>query len=281
MSTYGHSGRTPPYSHRAAPTNRAVGVQTPPSSPPHAVDSVEQRRLPQPVPKTTPALPTTELQDQPENAVSCGLPTPRSSLDSPHSRPAIDKLYKQITNHLASSNLERLELSLPIDDYIILRDRLETCSDRVRVNYDFINEWLVAMPNPSPVQESLQNFFITIVSTIQSKMAEINPTAVVQSLGPQSTRLMRSGRQTHDKGADLSLNVMLPGQPPLVYPTFVVEVGYSESWDELIEDAIDWLCGTDGHILAALAVKFVKPEKEDDFSDVEKWEGWMQLYVAR
>jgi hypothetical protein len=137
------------------------------------------------------------------------------------------------------------------------------------------------MPNPSPVHESLQNFFINIVSTIQRKMVEINPTAEVQSLGPQNTKLMRKGRGTRDKGADLSLNVMLPDRPALVYPTFVVEVGYSESWDELIEDAIDWLCGTDGHILAALAVKFVKPEKEDDFTDVEKWEGWMQLYIAR
>jgi len=94
------------------------------------------------------------------------------------------------------------------------------------------------------------------------------------------TTKLSSGRRTHDKGANDSFYIRIGrhGEAPL-YPAFVVEVGYMEAESQLLRDAQDWLCVSDGSVLAVLIVNFAKPTLHDDFPSIDKWAVYMQIYV--
>lgn len=56
------------------------------------------------------------------------------------------------------------------------------------------------------------------------------------------------------------------------YPNIVVEIGYSESYEDLIEDAKLWLLKTPRHpVLSIILFKFEKPAAVADFNNFDKW----------
>jgi hypothetical protein len=64
----------------------------------------------------------------------------------------------------------------------------------------------------------------------------------------------------------------------LGYPQILVEIGYSETYKDLINDARDWLLFSSGKVLSVLIFKWVRPSQQEDFGDVSKWRLFAELY---
>jgi hypothetical protein len=84
-------------------------------------------------------------------------------------------------------------------------------------------------------------------------------------------------KPTRQKLADRSYTIRCDRLPPAVYPCLVLETAYSESNPDLIADATHWLWESLGEVLAVIMVKFTKPWRPVDFSNVKKWKGWIQI----
>jgi hypothetical protein len=63
------------------------------------------------------------------------------------------------------------------------------------------------------------------------------------------------------------------------YPTMVVEVGYSETENELGNDAWKWLWGSEGKVKCVVLIKLIKPKSPSDFGDATKWRGYLDIHI--
>jgi hypothetical protein len=80
------------------------------------------------------------------------------------------------------------------------------------------------------------------------------------------------------KAPDEAFRVKIPGFPLRRYPNILVEVGYSETHPDLIEDARHWLCESNSQVLCVIIFCFKKPRRESDFSDLSKWKAFVEVY---
>jgi hypothetical protein len=262
------------------------GAPTPPHTPPKTAGSqsisskptishsLKTSTLPQAkASQSHPSIPALDILTPPQST--------RSSLDVSQD---VGELFTKIVEHRQGDNVEqRLELSVPLATFHELQVKLEHYPGQLRYNYDYINEKIISYPNPSAVHESTCRFFREKMShTLNDYLSQIDNRLVWGHRASQTTKLSSDGRRTHDKGADDSFYVRIGrrGKAPL-YPAFVVEVGYAEAENELLKDAEDWLCDSDGEVLAVLIVNFMKPALRADFPDITKWAAFMQVYVQR
>lgn len=82
------------------------------------------------------------------------------------------------------------------------------------------------------------------------------------------------------KVPDLSLEVTIDGvkESESPYPTIVVEVGYSQSYENLLGDIEAWLLGSLGHIKCGILVKLEKPASDGNFGDIARWKGFVEVW---
>jgi hypothetical protein len=68
-----------------------------------------------------------------------------------------------------------------------------------------------------------------------------------------------------------------------IYPNMIIEVGYSETWNDLEKDASEWLWGSEGEVRCVLLVNLMPPAgvspDSDDFRDETKWEGYLEIRI--
>jgi len=293
LETRTHSSLTTFYEYRPNISSGTAGIRTPPVSPPsQTMDQRISGKTTEPIPANSPNSPILSPRSSfvvvhaqaPDKLFCSTLPTSPGSNRPWEVTKGVDELYSEVINHRSGRGpRERLVLRVPLDKFKELRKRLEEYPGRLRYNYDYMNEKIISFPNPSAVHESTTKFFREIMaSKMSSNLAQINSGLVWAHWGSQTTRLTSNGKKTHDKGADEAYYVR-SGELDVIplFPAFVIEVGHSETIEELLEDAAHWLCQSQGHVLAVLVVKFNKPTCEENFHDITKWQAWMQIYVQR
>jgi hypothetical protein len=77
----------------------------------------------------------------------------------------------------------------------------------------------------------------------------------------------------HRFDADIMKEIIGWGFPPIV-----IEVGYSETYKQLVDDARDWLLFSNQKILSVIIFKWTKPVEEQDSLDPLKWELFAEVY---
>jgi hypothetical protein len=271
VSTSLSGAPTPPHT---PPKTAGSQSDVPTSCKPTISHSLKTSTLSQPdVSQSYPSTPDFDILTPPQSA--------RTSLDVSQD---VGELFTKIIEHRQGDNVEhRLELSVPLATFNELHAKLEHYPGQLRYNYDYMNEKIISYPNPSAIHESTCRFFRENMSgSMKSYLSQIDNRLVWGHRASQTTKLSRGSRRTHDKGADDSFYVRIGrrGEAP-VHPAFVVEVGYAEAENELLKDAEDWLCDSDGEVLAVLIVNFTKPALRSDFPDITKWAAFMQVYVQR
>lgn len=60
------------------------------------------------------------------------------------------------------------------------------------------------------------------------------------------------------------------------FPQMILEVGYTQSYRSLLEDARQWLLGSTD-VRSVLLVKFLKPKKRD-MHRVGRWRAWIEIW---
>jgi hypothetical protein len=155
---------------------------------------------------------------------------------------------------------------------------LPTIQGRLRYEYNWINEKMIVYPHPTPVHESISSFMDEIRNRLNSDLRSHN----VRLMDTGSSLITLKDENlvsTRDKIADRTYTIRCDGLPPAVYPCLVVETRYPELNPDPMGDATHWLWESLGEVLAVIMVKFTKPWRPVDFSNVEKWKGWIQVYT--
>jgi hypothetical protein len=79
------------------------------------------------------------------------------------------------------------------------------------------------------------------------------------------------------KAPDAALDIVRRGTRTR-WPQMVLEVGYSESTDQLRRDAMHWLLGTRGVVRSVMIIKLDGP-RGINFDKWQKWSGWIEIWV--
>jgi len=210
---------------------------------------------------------------------------PSLSSNTPgHILPA-DYLYDGVSKFLQLSR-SGSEGCLTISNVTVTlyKEIMPKLEKRLRCEYDFINEKMTVYPCPSPVHASIMNFIAQLATGVNSRLCSITsaPDICFADIGSYPARLKgENGQKTRDKQANRAYKIRYKGFKHQVYPSFVVEVGYLETYVDLQNNAKQWLCETAKQVVAVLVVKLTKPELAEDFVNIQKWGGFMELYVRR
>jgi hypothetical protein len=104
--------------------------------------------------------------------------------------------------------------------------------------------------------------------------------AKVKIIGSISRDLFSTdGRGLKWKTPDQGFRVTSPKLEARLYPNIVVEVGYSESHKDLLDDAHRWLTqALEDPVLCILIFLFRKPSESSHFADLSKWKVFLKVY---
>lgn len=237
---------------RAGTISAATKLLTPPSSPPHENPSIAHF-------ENHPLLaPDHAVRDLPD--LISGI---RSFLQ-------FSSLNPLVTNRLIVSNL---------DDHLYQSaiDKLLSTIKHLRYEYDWFDKKFTIMPPPSAVHESPQTFLSTIHATISHSLRQLVPNLWLLDGGSKMYLLKNELGRTRDKCPDRAFQLLCRRLGPIDFPCFVVEVAYSETYSDAVQDACHWLGETLGHVRAVVLIKFSKPLPRY-FSDIKKWKGVIEVW---
>ena len=151
-----------------------------------------------------------------------------------------------------------------------------------RFYYDARNSSIVVCGNESPIHKSTIQYFTEVVAKAQETLSRFQKCNVIMG-GMSKTDLYfeNETETTSLKGnsLDISLMVIVAGEGSLSqYPTIAVEVGCSETYEMLKKDVEAWLLGSLGYVRCAILVKLEKPALGSNFSDINLWGGYIEVY---
>ena len=275
-----------PYSKQPSPSTR-YSYSTPPSPP----DTLHQT----PSPTSTPTTPTTPSLDH------SAIDTSFSS--APSASASVGPLKEQqIAEQILweSSQTEGGRLRIPNIDSAsyhrittLVSNSAPTC---LCYFYDVKASTIVVDRLASAIHESLGTALARLQRHLQGWLAtKFGLKAEVLLVGQQKYNLFEnwedairgkcpdqgykiavSGRVSDEDAVDEESpdEDFQPHERWRFYPTIIVEIGFSESYDDLIEDAKLWLLKTPHHpVLSFILFKFQKPETSEpgDVMDFENW----------
>jgi hypothetical protein len=143
---------------------------------------------------------------------------------------------------------------------------------------------LTLRPMISHPHESLKDMLRMFTSSLDSWVQAMEPDYWLSDRGtPNLTLYWDQTAYQLGKQSDFSLRLVpyddnrteLVGW---VYPQVVVEVGYSETYKQLVKDAEDWLLASNGQVLTVLVFKWKVPWKPEQFTDLLKWGLFLEIY---
>jgi hypothetical protein len=205
------------------------------------------------------------------------VPTPTSPLTPP--TPCDDDIIKKILECAVANETQRVQIP-HVDEETY--DRIKSRTDaRLRYYYDFNSCSIIINTLPSDVHESLQEY---LTGSLKVSLARWVKTIIANTrvtvMGSVDRDLVSAdGSRLKGKTPDQGFQVKIPDLDIRDYPNIVVEVGYSESHTDLINDARCWLTLThDEPVLSVLIFCFKKPSRDSDFTDFSKWKAFVEVY---
>jgi hypothetical protein len=149
--------------------------------------------------------------------------------------------------------------------------------------YDVDNKSIVQCANESPIHESTCQFFHTVTEAANSRLQTLIPSCSVTAGGASKADLFDAGGRKRVKGKvpDFSFDVAVGDEETPLFPRIVVEVGYTETYDDLHKDIKRWLLGSGGYVRCGILVKLEQPADDCDFSDYSKWKGFLEVWYRR
>jgi hypothetical protein len=132
------------------------------------------------------------------------------------------------------------------------------------------------------IHESVVGYFRwNLAPEIRSWLNAVLPDVCVRPSGNTTKTLTHvDWRQSFNKEADEGLFIWSTEAGNYGYcPTMVVEVGYSETQNELENDAWKWLWGSEGEVKSVVLIKLIKPSSPSDFGDATKWRGYLEIHI--
>lgn len=124
---------------------------------------------------------------------------------------------------------------------------------------------------PTPVHESPCRFLsTTLFNEVRDWLEGVNPMVTVLTVGNTTCNLPTGG-----KIPDGGFYTFTTKRSPAL-PQMVLEVGYSQSYPSLIEDARKWLSAST-KVRSVLLVNFISP-KDEDMPLVNRWRAWIEIW---
>lgn len=202
-----------------------------------------------------------------------GVTTPPSKPARAHQ--ARDRLAKQILDFYATGQEETTEF--PCEDASLYEKVMESLPEgRFRGRFDIPRKMLIVFGPPTYIHEAPNVFFQEMGPWMSQWMKALGDERGMKFIGaPCCTLYCEDGKQVVriGKSGDICFDVT---ESP--FPEFVVEVGYSESWVDLLEDAKSWLFYTKGHVRCVILIKYTKPIDAANFKDLNQWKGEIGVY---
>lgn len=152
---------------------------------------------------------------------------------------------------------------------------------RFRCHLDIPRNKIIVRGPATHVHEAPNVFFHNLQPLLQEWMGELGYTGNLKFLGAPACNIWRNGKQIgHGKAADICFGIAPAdkNKKESLYPEIIIEVGYTETWAELLEDARTWILDTGGCVQCVILVKYTKPANDKDFNKVEKWQGQIAVY---
>jgi hypothetical protein len=163
--------------------------------------------------------------------------------------------------------------------YERIKARTDARNERLRYFYDVKSHTIIINTLPSAVHESVHDYLTdSFKYSLRRWVTKFVPNAKIVATGQVDEDLFTSECVRRGKAPDEAFRVKIPGFPPRRYPNILVEVGYSETHPDLVEDARHWLCESNGQVLCVIIFCFKKPGRESDFSDLSKWKAFIEVY---
>src|SRR5882762_1869958 len=182
----------------------------------------------------------------------------------------------------ASTNQDGPRIRIPgigEASYERIKARTDARNERLRYFYDVQSHTIIINALPSAVHESVHDYLTdSFKYSLRRWVTKFVPTAKIIATGQVDEDLFTSECVRRGKAPDEAFRVKIPGFPLRRYPNILVEVGYSETHPDLIEDARHWLCESNGQVLCVIIFCFKKPTRESDFSDLSKWKAFVEVY---
>lgn len=213
-------------------------------------------------------------------SVRTPVPTPTSPLTLP--APSVDDIVTRILEHSIGEESQRMRIP-GVDEamYNQIKSRTDARSERLRYYYDCNACSIVIDTLASDIHESIQEYLTeSLKFSLRRWVTGIIANANVTIMGAVDRDLVSSdGTKLKGKTPDQGFQVKIPGVEVRDYPNIAVEVGYSESHPDLVDDARHWLTQThDEPVLAVLIFCFKKPSQDSDFADFKKWKAFIEVY---
>ncbi|KZP11563.1 hypothetical protein FIBSPDRAFT_1050705 [Athelia psychrophila] len=193
-----------------------------------------------------------------------------------------DDIVQQLLELSRKADRTRSEISSV--DYALYKSiqaRVDVETPKLPIFYDVDSSSLIIDSLVSPAHESIQEFLC------HHLFAGVN--RWVQQSGPSCTRLKLSGAATSDmysegqlrtagKVPSQSYKILIKGRARTTYPTMIFEIGYSEDYQHLLQDATCWLWESNSEVLCVILIKFFKPPQIQDFGDPQAWRACLEVY---
>jgi hypothetical protein len=210
-------------------------------------------------------------------------------LQTPSSPPAslaascrtISEIVQTICDYTGDSRITINQISEKTFDDIAETPELEGGLGRFYYDTDAA-AIIVCGDHLAPIHESTLQFFVEVATTAQNCLNTVTSCRVLMdgtSKADLYLDIESKSPSFKGKQPDVSFMVIVDGnQVSSPYPTIVVEVGYSDTYDMLVKDVDAWLLGSLGYIRCAILIKLEKPAIDDDFGDIAKWTGFIEVY---
>ncbi|KZP31094.1 hypothetical protein FIBSPDRAFT_71525 [Athelia psychrophila] len=193
-----------------------------------------------------------------------------------------DDIVQQL--HELSRKADRTRSEISSVDYALYRSiqaRVDVEIPKLPIFYDVDSSSIIVDSLVSPAHESIQEFLS------HHLFADVN--RWIRQSGPSGTRLKLSGAATSDmysggqlrtagKVPDQSYKILIKGRARATYPSMIFEIGYSEDYQHLLQDAARWLWESNSEVLCVIIIKFFKPPQIQDFGDPQAWRACLEVY---
>lgn len=200
---------------------------------------------------------------------------------SPDSPPVVAEAEANILSCVAAfaSDLDQQSPShsfhgVSLHLYDLISENLE--HNRVHHSFDVKSGKLTIYCGAGAMHETIAAPFTAALYDLSRQLIKINSRLRFKSTGAAVRSLFKDGELVGKKAPDVSFSMVSAEHDSGI---IVVEIGVSETREQLLQDAREWLWWTNGRIRLVIIVDIVKPKLEEDQKNPGAWEGYYEVYA--